>query len=177
MDEPVDHEALLRQHLPGLREFLSRRAGALIASKESSADLAQSVCREVLERLERRECSSDEGFRQWLFRTAERKLVDRARYWNARRRDPRREESPDPAEIEALLSTPSHDAIIREDFERARNAFAALPDAYRQVIVLARVEGLDTAAIAARMGKKQGTVRSLLCRGLAMISEAVDESS
>lgn len=171
--QPPDLDALLTQHLPGLRAFLSRRAGQLVGSRESSADLAQSVCREVLEHVDRFRHGNEQGFRQWLYRTAERKLVDRARYWRAQRRDARREAGPCAPDLAGLFSTPSHDAMVREDLERARAAFEALPARYRDVIVLARVEGLTARQIAERLDAKEGTVRSLLSRGLAKISEAL----
>ena len=52
--------ALLVPHLPDLRSFVRRRVGDLIRSRESSLDLVQSVCREMLENRSRfrfTECS------------------------------------------------------------------------------------------------------------------------
>jgi RNA polymerase sigma factor (sigma-70 family) len=170
----VDLDELLGRHLPGLRAFLSRRAGEFVRSRESSQDLAQSVCREVLEHAGRFRHGGEDGFRQWLYRTAERKLVDRARRYSAARRDVRREESAVAEDLSGLFATPSHDAIVREDLERARAAFDALPETTRRVIVLSRLDGLTSAQIAEMLGSKEGTVRSLLCRGLAAISEALD---
>lgn len=171
-----DPEVLLERHLPGLRAFVSRRAGELVRRRETSADLAQSVCREILEHRERFVHGDEESFRQWLYRTAERKLVDRARYHGAARRDARRDahEAAGGLEASSLFSTPSHDAAAREELARARDAFAELPERTRRVIVLARVHGLTSAQIADELGCAEGTVRSLLSRGLARISDRLD---
>ena len=44
-------EALLERLLPDLQRYVKRNVGDLLAAKESSSDLVQSVCRELLERL------------------------------------------------------------------------------------------------------------------------------
>jgi DNA-directed RNA polymerase specialized sigma24 family protein len=41
-------EALLERHLPGLRAFVRLRAGPAVRTRESTTDVVQSACREVL---------------------------------------------------------------------------------------------------------------------------------
>lgn len=43
-----DFDSLFQRNLPRLVAFIRARAGKAIALRESAADLAQSVCREVL---------------------------------------------------------------------------------------------------------------------------------
>jgi RNA polymerase sigma factor (sigma-70 family) len=47
----------------------------------------------------------------------------------------------------------------------------ALPPAYREVILLARMEGLSTGEVAERMGKSREAVSLLLHRALARLRE------
>jgi RNA polymerase sigma-70 factor, ECF subfamily len=171
---PVDLDALLAEHLPALRAYVRHRADRLVSRKESVSDLVQSVCREVIEHLDRFEHQSPEGFRQWLFRTAERKIIDRYRYYTAEKRDAGREiDEGTPTAPPALFLTPSRDAIGREDLAAAEAAFARLPAPSQEVIMLSRVQGLSHAEIAQRMQRSEGAVRNLLYRGLAAISDAL----
>jgi RNA polymerase sigma-70 factor (ECF subfamily) len=179
-DESARDE-LLQRHLAGLRAFVRVRIGPLLRTKESSSDIVHSVCRELLEDLSGFEYRDEAGFRHWLYRRAENKIVDRARYWMRDKRDMRREtrgESQEArlGELEELqdLFTPSRDAAAREELERVERAFAELPDDYRVVISLAKIVGLPHAEIAREMGRSEGAVRTLLSRALARLATLLE---
>ena len=166
-DLPLDR--LLERHLPDLRAYLRRRARGLLAARESASDLAQSVCREVIEHVDRFEHGAEESFRAWLYRTAERKLVSRYRYYTATKRD-----ADGPAAAAGALGplphTPSQQVAAREELAAAEAALARLEAPYREAILLSRVEGLSHAEIARRMGRSEGAVRNLVYRGLAQVA-------
>ena len=175
-------DALLARYLPELRAFVRLRAGPLIRAHESSSDLVQSTCREVLEHLDRFRFPSESAFRHWLFTTALRKLSNRRDYWTAAKRAAPGEgaEKPlvgAPQADEALLqsyasfATPSRNAIAREELERIEAAFEQLSEEHREVITLARVVGLSRAEIAEQMGRSEVAVRALLHRALARLSD------
>ncbi len=167
---------LIEQHLPDLTAYVRRRTDPLVSAKESAADLVQSVCREVIEHASRFRHDDDDGFRRWLFRTAERKIIDRYRYYTAERRTSTREVSDDPdSPLRRFGLTPSQDAIAREELLHIERAFAELPAHYREVIVLARMERCSHAEIAARLHKSEGAVRNLLYRGLVALSAHLDQ--
>ncbi len=178
------HAKLFDEHLAALRAFVHLRLGAKLRSREESQDLVQSICREVLADLPRVESRNGAGFRDWLFRAAECKILDKARYWNRERRAMEREialdDPRDPAAEAAVvaelysLATPSRDAIAREELERLELAFAELPEDYRRVIVLSRVQGLSHEELAARIGRTVGATRTLLSRALARLSLALE---
>jgi RNA polymerase sigma-70 factor (ECF subfamily) len=169
-------DALLERYLPRVRAYLRVRAGAVL-DKESVSDLAQSVCRDVLENIGRFRYDGEDGFRRWLFKTAQRKILDRYEFYAAARRDRRREQDApahDFAETLACygaLPSPSRDAAAREELARVERALDDLPDEQREVIVLAKIVGLSRAAIAAEMGRNEGAVRMLLHRALARLAE------
>lgn len=174
--------ALLVQHLAGLRAYVRLRLGGIVRAKESSTDVLQSVCREVLEDLPRFEYRDEPSFRHWLFRRAEHKIVDRVRFWNRARRDADLEEDVAGASSAsndrralADVFTPSRDAAAREELARVEEAFAKLSAESREVILLARVVGLPHARIAEQMGKSEGAVRTLLCRSLARLSTLLQD--
>src|SRR5882672_1825641 len=108
---------LLERYLPGLNAFVRLRAGPLLRARESTSDLVQSVCREVLEHVDRFQYRSEGLFKQWLFTTAARKVADRCDFVQAQKRDVRREIRLDDACAAAFRSliTPSRELIAREE--------------------------------------------------------------
>jgi RNA polymerase sigma-70 factor (ECF subfamily) len=177
-------DSLLVRYLPGLRAFVRLRAGPLLITKESSADLVQSVCRDVLENMGRFRYEGETGFKRWLYKTALRKIADRYEYYRAQKRNAGREDHRDPNSAdtgdEDLLAacrsfyTPSHHAMAREELARLEQAFDKLTEEQREVIVLARLVGLSRAEIAEEMGKSEGAVRTMLSRALAQLAEILE---
>jgi RNA polymerase sigma factor (sigma-70 family) len=177
-------EGLLERFLPDLRRYLDRNAGALVTAKESSSDLAQSVCREVLERLgtERFVYRGEAEFKQWLYNAALYKIRARQRFYLAAMRDAGREvllpeggsethASSEPGiPAGSTLGTPSQAAALNEEVERLRVALSKLPQNYREVIHLAHVEGLSHKEIAERLGISEANSRVLLSRALARLA-------
>lgn len=161
---------LLERFLPDLYRYVDRRRGAL-AAKESSSDLVQSVCRELLERLDDRRFvyRGEAEFRKWLYRAALMKLSTRRRFWSAERRDARRNVEL-AVEPDGGGASPSHDASLEEELTRVRQVMDALPERYREVIVLAQVEGLSHREIGARLGVTESNSRMLLSRALARLA-------
>lgn len=167
---------LIERYLPELRAFVRLQAGPLIRARESTSDLVQSVCREVLQHEERFQHGSEGAFKQWLFTTAKRKIFNRREYYLAEKRDVLRNLPADRDGESALLacyktfSTPSARADAREQLERVESAFEQLTEDQREVILLAHVTGLSRAEIGEQMGKSEGSVRVLLHRALARLS-------
>jgi RNA polymerase sigma-70 factor (ECF subfamily) len=182
-------EKLLERHLPGLRAYVRLRAGAGLRARESSSDIVQSVCRDVLENMGRFRYPGEAAFRAWLYATAMRKIADRAEYWRAAMRDPGREVRLSPgtstrpsgtddarlAEVyRASFFSPSQAAMGREALAKLEAAFEKLPEDYREVIVLSRIVGLSRAEIAEKMGRTEASVRNLVSRALAELAEHLE---
>jgi RNA polymerase sigma-70 factor (ECF subfamily) len=183
--DPIAVQALLERYLPGLRAFIRLRVGEVIREKESTSDLAQSVCLEVLAHMDRFQYRGEVGFKNWLFTTALRKIANRYKYYGADKRDVAREVSavtpPGSSGSAANLLecyhsfyTPSQDAMQREEVARIEGAFDQLPENYREVITLSRVVGLSRAEIAAELNTTEDTVRGLLSRALSRLSTILD---
>lgn len=60
--------------------------------------------------------------------------------------------------------------MAREELAALEKALGELPEDYREVILLARVMGLDHASVAAQMGRSETATRSLLHRALARLA-------
>jgi RNA polymerase sigma-70 factor (ECF subfamily) len=161
---------LLEQHMPALRAYVARRADRQVLGRESRSDLVQSVCREVVEHGRRYEHRDVESFRHWLFHTAERKIIDRYRYWTAGKRDALRD-VPATADGVARAPSPSQDAAAAEQALRLGAAMERLPAHYRDVIRLARLEDRPLREVARAMGRSEDSVRNLLFRALGLLSD------
>jgi RNA polymerase sigma-70 factor (ECF subfamily) len=180
-------DELLGRYLPDLRAFVRLRAGALVRARESSSDIVQSVCREVLEHMDRFRFPSESAFKRWLFMTALRKISNRRDYWTAQKRDALRErpiagsggsQNDDHLAVcYSSFATPSGQAMVREEMERVEVAFEQLSEEHREVITLAHVVGLSRAEIAEQMERSEGAVRVLLHRALARLSELLSTES
>lgn len=176
-------ENLLARYTPELHAFVRLRAGAMLKARESSADLVQSVCREVLEHADRFRYPSEAAFKRWLYTTALRKIKNRHAYYMAGKRDVLRHATPPDDEQAARdlldhyrsFSTPSRQVMVREEVERVEGAFAQLSDEQREVITLAHMVGLSRAEIAEQMNKTEGAVRVLLHRALAKVSDLLSD--
>lgn len=180
--DPVAVDALLENHLPGLRAYIRLRMGKELRMRESCSDLAQSVCREVLEHLDRFQYRGEAEFRRWLYVEAQRKIANRVQFHRAKRRDVEREVHAPSAADDARLSavyggtlTPSRRLLAKEQVERLEEAFDRLPEDHREVVVLSKIVGLSRAEVAGRMGRTEDSVRNLLHRALAKLSAELSE--
>ncbi|NUN50694.1 MAG: sigma-70 family RNA polymerase sigma factor, partial [Candidatus Brocadiae bacterium] len=98
----------------------------------------------------------------WLLAIARNLALDRLR---SRKRDGRREELHEDA---AAARPIANDRELRE---RTMAHIRALPESYRETLVLRLVEGLDGPEIAAQTGLTPGSVRVNLSRGMELLRE------
>ncbi len=180
MDNPPasEVEALVARYLPSLRAFVRLRMGGELRAKEESCDIVQSVAREVLQHADRFQHGGENGFREWLFTTAHRKVVKHLDHWRADKRSSRRETTL-PEELAGLGLTPSRHASVREELAAVESAFDALSPEQRDVVTWSRLLGLSHRDIAQRLDKTEVAVRKILSRGLARLSAvlaAADDS-
>jgi RNA polymerase sigma-70 factor (ECF subfamily) len=157
--------------LPAQRAFVRLRMGPQLRATEESCDLVQSVAREVLEHAGRFQHGGEAGFREWLFTTAHRKVVNRLEHWRTAKRDPRQATALElPEELAGLGGTPSQHASAREELARVETAFDHLTDEQRDVVMMSRLLGLSHGEIAARQGKTEVAIRKTLSRAMARLS-------
>ncbi len=177
-------EELLARHVPGLRAYVRLRCGPVLRAKESASDIVQSACRDVLQNIGHFHYGGEAGFKAWLYEAATRKLLDRAEYWGAAKRNPAREQAPGAgqdsddegrlADVYRTMCTPSEAAMGRESLERIERGFLLLTEDEREVVVLARLVGLSHAEIGERLGCSEGAARLRLFRALAALAEVMD---
>ena len=181
--DPAALETLFARNLPGLVAFIRSRLGPQLAARESATDLAQSVCREVLEDLDVFEFRGEAGFRGWIYKQAMRKILDKSRYHGRECRDVAREVAPGSSREDDLpslvacyawIATPSRHASAREELERFETALQGLSENQRDAICMSRLMGLEYAEIAEVLGISASAVRGLVARRLAALVEQLD---
>lgn len=64
-----------------------------------------------------------------------------------------------------------------EEFRLVRQLVLGLPDKYRQVIALRFFEELQVREIAEILGKKEGTIKSLISRGLDKLKKMMEDAA
>lgn len=165
-------DALLQRYLPQLHAFVHARLGPELRARESSLDVVQSVCRELLSARTGFDFQGEDRFRGWLFTAALNKVRERHRRLHADKRDVAREvdaEVTDSFAAMAHLLTPSQDAIGNETATTLRASLAALSEEHREVITLARLVELPHRVIAELMGRTEEATRQLLARAMVQL--------
>jgi len=170
-------DTLFERAMPHLLAFLRVQVGGVVSARESVHDLAQSVCREVLEDIDELHGATEEEFRNWLLLQARRKVLDRYRYLTRKQRDAAREaiacsdeEAHSMLDCYATFCTPSRVAAARDELLRVEAAIAQLPDNQREAVAMSRIMELDYAEIADRLHCTESAVRGLVARGLANLA-------
>lgn len=168
-------ERLIERYQPRLHAFVRLRLGDRVRAREATADVVQSVCRELLSAAPGFTFRGEERFRDWLFTAALNKIRDKQRYHGRRKRDAARERDADDGGLAHAASylTPSVDAIGREAAEALAATLADLSEEHREVITLARIVQLPHEVIAESMGRSEPAVRQLLVRALLHLSQGL----
>ena len=185
MEPPTSTFTLLEQARGGDREALSRtfekyekRLAVLVHFKLSPAqrafsevdDVVQEVFLRAFRDLERFQYRSPGSFLHWLSAIADHVIIDRARYQGRECRAgenvPFRSASNPGGAEPRDTKTPSRLFAQQEAVERLLDRLAALPEDYRQAILLAKIEGLSTEQMAERLGKSREAVALLVYRAV-----------
>ena len=163
---------MLANHLPRLHAFVHVRLSPGVRARESSMDLVQSVCRDLLSERDRFEFRGEASFRAWLFTAALNKIRAKYRFHHRAGRDPRKEEQAPELDLFLAnhLASPSQDAMSAERARIVQQAIDALGEDHREVITLARLAGLPHKVIAEVMGRSEEATRQLLGRAIAQFA-------
>ena len=161
------------------------RMGKELRAKLESMDVVQDVLIYALRDLGDFTYKTEGDFVRWLSRVVENRLRDNLDKLHADKRDIRKEVRLNSHRIAAEDSlvgvaepvdttTPSAIMSKSEDFDRLARAIDALTPEYREVIVLAKIEGLSYREIGGRLGKSADAVRMLVSRAMGALSCAFE---
>lgn len=159
---PELSEALLACHAP-----LYRYARSLCRDPAAAEDLVQETFRRALSANRKPANATLENVRPWMF------TIMRHIWQNELRQ---RSHDPLLASAAAILvsaepETPEGVLTRKMIRSEVRHALEALPEAYREVVVLREIESMSYSEIAAIIQCPVGTVMSRLARGRALLRE------
>jgi RNA polymerase sigma-70 factor (ECF subfamily) len=164
-------------HAERIRRIVRLRMGPELRSKLESMDIVQDVLMLALRDLDRFTYTSEGDFLRWLSRIAENQIRGNLDRLHAAKRDIRREvplergqsaseSSPGPPRGPIVTTTPSTVFSRREELDKLERALDELKSAQREVILLAKIEGLSYRDIGQRLNKSPEAVGMLLSRAM-----------
>ena len=153
-----------------LGSFIRKQTGARLRHRLEVEDVLQETFTRAFQALERFQWQEGDSFFRWLSRIAERVILEGAR---GQERDPQLGLT---SEIRRSEASPSR--LLRRDerFDRFQKAIECLSPEHREVILLARIDGLKVKEIAERMGRSPDAIKQLLSRGLKKLKLAFGET-
>jgi RNA polymerase sigma-70 factor, ECF subfamily len=139
-------------------------------------DILQETFLTASQELDRFQYRSPGSFLSWLLRIAEHSVLDAARFHGRKKRQPeallrfRSESNPQGADP-VDSKTPSRLFAQEERLRRVFERLDALPDNYRQAILLGKIAGLTTEEVGKQMGCSRDAAALLLHRALKRFRE------
>lgn len=154
-----------------LRSAIARMIGPHLRGTVEPEDVFQDTLARAYQSMNRYRWGGEGTFLRWLCGIAEHFVLAAA--------DKRRRRSVlelrRPARAASEVS-PSRGILREERFDRLQKALESLSPDHRQVILLARIEGLQIQAIAQRMGRSTNAVKNLLLRALKELKRSFGDT-
>jgi RNA polymerase sigma-70 factor (ECF subfamily) len=143
----------------------------LTEDAEEASDLTQETFLQSFKAIKNFRGEAD--LKTWLYRIAINESRNRFRWWKRRRREKTDSLDAPVGENQTLLSdtissnnASPEDAILRREREKVlTKALRALPDIFREAVVLCDIEGLSYEEISVALEINIGTVKSRIARG------------
>ena len=176
-------EQLCRVYGERVRRIIRLRMGKEIRPRLDSMDLVQEALVSALGGLKDFTYRNEGDFLRWLSRITQNELRDNLDKLYTDKRDIRKEvrlEKYGPTTSGRFAgtagpidaTTPSAIMSKKEDLDKLEKAIDELKGDYREVIVLAKIEGLSYKEIGDRLGKSIDSVGHLLSRAMVALTEA-----
>jgi RNA polymerase sigma-70 factor (ECF subfamily) len=170
---------LFERYRRRLAVLIRYKLGTQWRGKLDPDDLVQETLLRAYRDLPRFTYRSPASFMHWLSAIADHVIADAVRYAGRARRQGkevpfRSESNPDGPEPVHTL-TPSRVLAQEEGLQALVGKLDALPEHYREILFLAKIEGCTTEEISSRLGKSRQAVSLLLFRAVRRLSELLDE--
>ena len=168
-----------------VRRMVRFRMGPELRSRLESMDLVQEALVEAVLDLDQFRYATEGDFLRWLSRIVENTIRDHVDKAHAAKRDIRKQVPLDHVAVRAdrpalearmplATTTPSVVLSLREDLDKLEKAMDRLKPEYREVIVLAKIEGYSCKEIAEKEGKSPAAVAMLLSRAIVAVTNLLE---
>ena len=162
------------------------QVGRRLRSKVDIDDLLQEIWLEIHRKIGLFRGGSEREFLTWVRRVIGSILANQVRhYFGTKGRDLRLEralidelDQSSRSLNESLVaseSSPSQQAVRREQAVLLADALQDLPEDYREVIILRQLEGLSFPDVARRMGRTEDSVKNVWLRALARLRRTLED--
>ena len=163
-------DCLVARTRDDLRATIGARIGNHLRGSVEIEDILQETYMRALQAIGNFRYHGPQSFLQWLRSIAEHALLEGAK---RQRRDPILQID---REAQASDVSPSRDARRAERFARLQRALDELSEDHRQVVYLARIEGLKIREIAARMNRSPSAIGNLLLRAMKQLKTSFGDT-
>ncbi|MCA9200818.1 MAG: sigma-70 family RNA polymerase sigma factor [Planctomycetales bacterium] len=185
-------EQLLIQYQNYLRLMATLNLERQFQGKFSASDVVQATCIRVQNGIRDFAGSNERELMAWLRKILASQIASEIRRYTTQARDIQLERrlATQVDQSSAMLGgfvagevvaaeqeTPSQTASRRERAVILANALQALPDEYRQVIVLRHLQGMSFTDVAKQMQRSLDSVKSTWRRAIARLKQELDEGS
>ncbi len=166
-----------------VRRIVRLRMSPELRSQVDSMDLVQDTLLMAVRDLDDFTCHNDGDFLRWLLSVAENRIHDNVDRLHAQKRDIRRQVSLEKLAqhttnlekrngFPLVTTTPSVLLTRREELDRLEQAMDQLKPEYREVIMLAKIEGLSHRNVGVKLSKSPAAVAMLLSRAIVALGNA-----
>lgn len=163
-------ERLFQHNRGPLEATVRQRLGKHLRQEIEVDDVLQETFLKALQSMGSYRDQGRDSFLNWLRGIAENLLL----YWA--RQHQRARCLPMDREVGKSCTPPSREMRRQERFERLQDALSRLSPEHREVILMARVEGIPTQEIARRLGRSQAAVKQMLWRAIQKLGERFGET-
>lgn len=170
-------DRLVTEYSAGIYSMLLR----LTENTEDAADLTQETFLNAFKSVSK--FRGESGIKTWLYRIAINRSRNRFRWWKSRKRSKTisidsvnsPEERPLHETLAGTTVDPETEAISSERQFQLRTALAALPEIFREAVVLRDIEGFSYEEIAEALSINAGTVKSRIARGRGELAKRLED--
>lgn len=175
--DPEAFDTLITRYSGDIYSLLYR----MTEDSEEARDLTQETFLRALKAI--RMFRGEAELKTWLFRIAINQFRNRFRWWKRRKRSETMSLDKPIGEGSATVAdtiadgreSPEQTVLRREQRERLMKAVAALPEIFRETIVLCDIEGLGYEETARTLEINIGTVKSRLARGREQLRKRLSD--
>ncbi len=172
-------EQLVHRHERRIRLFIGRRSGPEVLKRATIDDIFQETMAEAVSSAESFVFRDDHRFVAWIT-TIARRVIARCvagQHWGPGTIRIKRAESSGIGVPESELGsggrTPLSLAAGRERYTALRAAVGTLPEHYRRVLTLYKLEELPLAVVAERMDRTKGATCKLIARAVEQLRRSL----
>jgi len=166
-------DAILGQVGGRLLALIRLRLGKPLRAHLESRDVLQATMLKAFQRFDQFEGAGGKSFVGWLAAIAQNEIRDQVDYHHRDKRDAALNVALEDNQLAAHVRSQVSLIQLERDAKHLEEALERLDEAYREVIILRKLEELSFGEIAEKMGRSSEACRKLLARAMTALSQAM----